>query len=133
MLASPVYAEGMPARPLLIFDGDCAFCTSCENWAAKRIQHEAVPWQFADLDALGLTNAQAQESIWLFDNGQVYSGSDAAAALLRRADAFGWRFAGELMSLPGIRNLARPAYRVLARHRHQMPGGTAACELKRAE
>lgn len=120
----------MSSRPLLIFDGDCAFCTSCENWAAKRIEHEALPWQFADLEALGLSQAQVQASIWLFDGDRVASGSDAAAALLRRADAFGWRLVGELMALPGIRHIARPAYRALARHRHQLPGGTAACELR---
>lgn len=120
----------MPARPLLIFDGDCAFCTSCENWAAKRIDHEAVPWQFAELSELGLTTDQVQESIWLIDGGKVTSGSDAAAELLKHARAFHWRFVGELMSLPGVRQLARPAYRFLARHRHHVPGGTPACELK---
>ncbi len=120
----------MPSRPLLIFDGDCAFCTSCQQWAAVRVDHEALPWQFADLDALSLTQQQASQSIWLFDAGDVLSGADAASALLRRSHIFWWRFVGELMALPGVRELARPVYGWVAHNRHRFPGATPACETR---
>lgn len=123
----------MPARPLLIFDGDCAFCTSCAAWAARRVHHDAQPWQRADLEALGLTVAQAQASIWLIVGDVRVSGSDAAAQLLTRAHSFRWRLVGELMSLPGARAIARPLYRLVARNRHRLPGATPACELSAAQ
>ena len=38
-----------------VYDGDCAFCTSCAQFIERRIPTGArvVPWQFADLAALG--------------------------------------------------------------------------------
>ena len=44
--------------PWLIFDGDCAFCTSSAHWLARRLHRSEgpnarlVPWQFTDLAAL---------------------------------------------------------------------------------
>ena len=44
-------------QPVLVYDGDCAFCTKCAH-AVERIgpQAEVVPWQFADLDVKGETD-----------------------------------------------------------------------------
>ncbi|MFT3716084.1 MAG: DUF393 domain-containing protein [Gordonia sp. (in: high G+C Gram-positive bacteria)] len=119
----------MSDRLLLVYDGDCAFCSSCERWIARRVPVTTVPYQRADLAALGLSTADAEQSIWVFDGDDVTSGADAAAALLRHADTGGWRVAGRVLALPGIRSAARPAYRLVARNRHRMPGGTPACRL----
>ena len=48
-------------------------------------------------------------------DGAVISGADAFPHILRRMH--GWRWAGWLMSLPGMRWLARPAYALVARNR----------------
>jgi predicted DCC family thiol-disulfide oxidoreductase YuxK len=56
----------------------------------------------------------------------------AIADLLRTAARprdLGWRLAGTVLAVPPVRALAWPVYRWVARHRHQLPGGTAACEL----
>jgi predicted DCC family thiol-disulfide oxidoreductase YuxK len=58
----------------------------------------------------------------------VLGGSDAIAASLKAAN--GWvHLLGVLISLPGMAQLGRLVYPVVAKHRHQMPGGTDACKL----
>ena len=47
------------ARPILVFDGDCGFCTSSAGFGRRLLGVEHVePWQFLDLDELGLTPEQ---------------------------------------------------------------------------
>jgi predicted DCC family thiol-disulfide oxidoreductase YuxK len=122
-------------RPLLVFDGDCAFCTTSATWLAERLRRDdganasIVPWQFTDLAALGTTPARAQrEVLWVDAAGAVYGGAEAFARWLRFR---GGRYAllGVVLGLPGVRQLARSAYRLIAANRHRMPGGSPACEL----
>ncbi len=118
-------------RPTFVYDGDCAFCTSCARFIERRIPSRAtvVPWQFADLGALGLTVEQCETAVqWVGVDSHVASGPDAIALLLRDAGRM-WLPAGWLLQLPPARAVAWPAYRWVARHRHLMPGGTAACAL----
>jgi predicted DCC family thiol-disulfide oxidoreductase YuxK len=114
-------------RPVLVFDGDCGFCTSCAR-LLERIGPEAeiVAWQVADLDALGITAAQASEAVrWVEADGTVRGGHEAIAAALGAAGGL-WRIAGQTLLLPGVSTLAA-AYRLIARNRQRLPGGTPAC------
>ena len=123
-----------PVLPLLVFDGDCGFCTTAARFGQRRLRLEHVePWQFVDLDALGLTEAQCLEAVqWVAADGSVASAEQAVIAALRHAGG-AWRVLGAVLALPGIRHLAAIAYRLVARYRHQLPGGTAACRLPRQE
>lgn len=117
-------------RPVLVFDGDCAFCTSSAH-LLERIgpKAEIVAWQHADLDELGITAAQATEAVqWVEVDGTVRSGHEAIAAVLRAA-GWPWRIAGRLITLPGISALAAVTYRWIARNRYRLPGGTPACAV----
>ena len=117
-------------RPVLVFDGDCAFCTSSAH-LLERIGPEAeiVAWQLADLDELGITAAQATEAVqWVGSDGTVRSGHEAIAAALGTA-GWPWRVAGRLITLPGISALAAVTYRWIARNRYRLPGGTPACAV----
>jgi predicted DCC family thiol-disulfide oxidoreductase YuxK len=117
-------------RPVLVFDGDCAFCTSSAR-LLERIgpKAEIVPWQLADLDELGITAARATEAVqWIGTDGTVRSGHEAIAAALGTA-GWPWRIAGRLISLSGISALAAVAYRWIARNRYRLPGGTPACAV----
>jgi predicted DCC family thiol-disulfide oxidoreductase YuxK len=117
--------------PTLLYDGDCGFCTSTARWLARRVPTRAavLPWQQADLVALGVTAEQAAGAVqWSAPGARPLAGPDAVAALLREANG-GWRLAGRLLASRPVRPLARPVYRWIARHRHQMPGGTPACAL----
>lgn len=123
-----------------LYDGDCAFCTSCARFAARWVPTRAVivPWQFADLASLGLTEAACEEAVqWVAPRagdpaGPGYAaplaGPDAIAALLRSSH-WAWRLVGRLLQIRPVRALAWPAYRWVARNRHRMPGGTPACAL----
>jgi predicted DCC family thiol-disulfide oxidoreductase YuxK len=121
--------------PLLIFDGDCAFCTSSARWLAERLHRKSGPnaqlvaWQFVDLADLGISPQRAQqEALWIAADGTISGGAEAFAAWLRfRGGAYG--LAGSGMSLPGIRRLAAAVYRLIAKNRHRMPGGSPACAL----
>lgn len=119
----------MPAT--LVYDGDCGFCTTCVRFIERRISTSAeiVPWQFADLDELGVDQAAAQDAVqWVAPDGTVAGGHEAVASLL--IDAGGvWRPLGRLMLLPVIRTVAAAAYRLVANNRHRLPGGTPACAI----
>lgn len=121
-------AEG---RPVLVFDGDCAFCTSCAR-LLERIgpRAEIVAWQVTDLEELGITPEQASEAVrWVEVDGTVRGGHEAIAAVLEAA-GWPWRLAGRALLLPGISPLAAVAYRWVARNRHRLPGGTPACAIR---
>ena len=116
-------------RPVLLYDGDCAFCTSCARLIERRVRPRAdvVPWQFADLEALGVSAEQATAAVqWICVDGGVRSGHEAIAATLR-AGAPLWRPFGRLLVLPGIGWVAARAYELVAANRYRLPGGTPAC------
>ncbi len=113
----------------LVFDGDCAFCTSSAQWLAKDGRVGIVAWQFLDLDQVGLGVEQVSTSVWwLSDDRPVEHSSRAIGrALVARRGV--WSLAGRVLLVPAVRPLADAVYRVVARNRHRMPGGTAACAL----
>ena len=121
----------MSGVPTLVFDGDCAFCTSTVDVARRLLPAEVtvVPWQFADLAALGTTAERArQEVLWVPRAGEVLGGARAVAAALCAAGS-GWALLGRLLQLPLVDRLADVVYRVVAANRMRLPGGTAACAL----
>ncbi|HEX8346304.1 MAG TPA: DCC1-like thiol-disulfide oxidoreductase family protein [Actinoplanes sp.] len=122
-------------RPTFVYDGDCAFCSSCATFVKRRIPTRAavVPWQFADLDELALSREQVESAVqWIDTDGTVASGPDAIALLLRDAGRL-WQIPGTALQAPPVRLAAWPAYRWVANHRHLLPGGTAACSLPQAQ
>lgn len=120
----------MRTRPVLVYDGDCGFCTRCVR-VVERIHANAdiVAWQFADLDDLGLTQAEASDAVqWVEPDGTVRGGHEAVAAILMNSGRL-WRPFGRVMLLPGVSWLAARVYRLVAHNRHRLPGGTPACAM----
>ena len=118
-------------RPVLVYDGDCAFCSSCARFL-ERIGPDAeiVAWQFTDLTALGLTEEQAADAVqWVQIDGTVRSGHEAIAAALSSAGQI-WGIVGRIVLLPGISWVAAKVYRLVADNRYRLPGGTPACRPK---
>ncbi|MEU3949400.1 DUF393 domain-containing protein [Streptomyces sp. NPDC029526] len=121
----------MPTRPVLVYDGDCGFCTSSVT-VLQRLLHPdctVTPWQFADLAALGTSRRRAEsEVLWITPAGTVYGGAQAVARLLLRAGK-GWAVLGALLTLPPVSWVAHGVYRIVANNRTRLPGGTPACAL----
>ncbi|MGJ3509755.1 thiol-disulfide oxidoreductase DCC family protein [Enemella sp. A6] len=115
-----------PGRPVLVYDGDCRFCTRAAR-RAEGLRRDpsdfvVVPYQRADLAALGLTRQECARALqWVDAVGGLHSGAEAVAGLLR-AGPWWSRPVGRLLRLPGCRALARIGYRLIADNRHRLPG-----------
>jgi len=115
--------------PVLVFDGDCQFCTRAAGWSRAIAPAEVsiAASRDVDLQAVGLTRQQCTEALqFVGSDGFVRSGAGAVAGLLRGCGG-GWAVAGRAMDLPGVSTIAGVCYRVVSRHRHRLPGGTAEC------
>ncbi len=124
-----------PSKPtragLLIFDGDCAFCTTWVNRLEAVLPRfpQTSPSQWADLDALGLTLDDVRQFAWYLTPTRRYRGHSAFSALLRSQPRVGLRFAGWLLATPPFSWVAALGYSLIARYRHLLPGGTPACAV----
>ncbi len=131
MSSAKIHAE----KSSLIWDGDCAFCARCVQFIQRRIHTSAtiVAHQKADLEVLGLTTEQCNQALqWVDSDGQIRSGSRAVAELLKSADGV-WPVLGVLIDLPIIRLFSSAIYKLIAKNRQHLPGGTAACALDSPE
>ena len=119
-------------REVLIFDGECGFCTSVARWAKRRLPSSVrvVPWQLEDLSAYGLTSKDTTAALyWIDHGGRAHRGHVAALRTLHRMGGV-WRAVGSAMTLPLIDQLAEVVYDLVARNRHRLPGGTPACSIR---
>ncbi|MCM3921188.1 DUF393 domain-containing protein [Frankia sp. AiPs1] len=118
-----------PARPLVVYDGDCAFCTRSVAVIRARIRPDVdfQPWQALDLAAVGLTRRQVDRAVqWVGIDGGRAAGAKAFARMLSRAGR-PWRLAGRVMGVPPVSWFAAAVYRLIANNRRWLPGATAAC------
>ncbi|NMM22223.1 MAG: DUF393 domain-containing protein [Phycicoccus sp.] len=123
----------LPGRPVLVFDGDCGFCTTSarflHRWVVRDGSMSVAPWQFLALETLGLTADQCRAAVqWVGEDGQIASGHFAVAAALRAGHSV-WRPVGVLLVAPGFSWLAARLYTWVAAHRDVLPGGTPACRM----
>ncbi|MDA8379526.1 MAG: DCC1-like thiol-disulfide oxidoreductase family protein [Actinomycetota bacterium] len=133
--ASPVAAR--PSRgPLLIFDGDCRWCSAAAGYAARHLHHgeRVVAWQSLGargLSAVGLSREDASVAAWWVDGPESrHRGHKAVGKALVATG--GWRrCAGALALVPPTSWIAAGAYRVIVRTRSRLPGGTPACRAGR--
>lgn len=116
--------RGVANPGTLIYDGECGFC---RRWIRRmrtwfRRHPTAVSWQETDLGKFGVTEQQCREAVQYVDSqGRVWSGSDAAAQVLRVA-GFPYSLAGRVMLWPLIRSVAQRTYAWVARNRHRFHG-----------
>ena len=134
-IATIVTSVNTLTSDFLIWDGDCAFCARCVGFIERRVKTEAkiVAHQKADLLQLGLTTEQCSAALqWVFRDSTIRSGSRAVAALLRSSN-FGWAILGVAIDLPVVRLISSAIYKLIAKNRQHLPGGTAACALDEHE
>lgn len=123
-------------RPVLIFDGDCGFCTTSarfvSRWVDRRRRYAVRPWQQLDLAGYGLSDAECLEEAKFVDERGVVHGGHAAISAALTHGAVPWRPVGALIVAPGVARLSARAYRWVAEHRQMLPGGTPACAVTAA-
>ncbi|MBR7836673.1 DUF393 domain-containing protein [Actinospica durhamensis] len=145
-VAGPAYAEVVNALtaqpqapatlgvPTLVFDGDCAFCTSSVHFAQRHCRPAVrfVPWQELDLEANGLTYDQVTTAVrWLAPDradGRIPAGAAAVGRVLLRS-RWPWRGFGAVLLIPPFSWLGAGAYKLIAANRQRLPGGTPACAV----
>jgi predicted DCC family thiol-disulfide oxidoreductase YuxK len=120
-------------RPVLVFDGECGFCTTSAGWVARRWREgaaTAVASQMLGADGLGelhLSEDQAAESVWWVEPNGGTVGAEVAVGRALAACRKPWGWLGSLLLTPAGRRLGEPVYRFVAHHRHRLPGGSPAC------
>ena len=108
----------------VVYDGDCAFCTWTATKGRRVLPAEValLPWQRADLAALGLDRKAVTDAVqWVPADGPPRAGHRAIAAWLI-ASGLPWSLAGRLMLIPPVSWLAAGIYHIVSRNRHRIPG-----------
>ena len=116
---------------LLIFDGDCGFCTTSAGWIERRLPADVrvAPWQILDLDDYDLTEADVTPAAyWVDDDGVAHRGHVGIGKSLIAAGGV-WTVPGQLIVRPPVSWFAKPIYGWIAKNRHRMPGATDACRV----
>ena len=126
------HLDGLPGVPILVYDADCAFCTTSAQWLERRFHDPSAciaPWQALQLEPLGLSVDDVTGAAWWIDaEGDAVAAHLAIAAALR-ADRRAWPFVGLLIGHAPLSWVAAPVYRWVARNRQRMPGGSDACAV----
>src|SRR5690606_39378656 len=75
--------EAAMTGPVFLYDGDFAFCSLCAEFLGRRVRTaaEVEPWQWADLEALGVDRQAAEDAVQGIEPGLVKAGPDAIAVL----------------------------------------------------
>jgi predicted DCC family thiol-disulfide oxidoreductase YuxK len=118
---------------VLIFDGDCGFCTSAANFIVARSSApiEAVAWQLTDVTVFGLTAAQTAARVYFVAEREAFGGHLAFAQILWVQRNWALKTVGWLLTVPPFCWLGSIGYALVTRFRHRLPGGTPACAVGR--
>jgi predicted DCC family thiol-disulfide oxidoreductase YuxK len=120
--------------PVLVFDGDCGFCTTTANWIKKnsKVALEIAPYQWTDLRQYGLTAEEAAAKVQLVVGDKVFAGHNCMAKLLLIQPNLFLKLVGAVMVMPVIEPISARLYTWIAANRQKLPGGTPACKLPKA-
>lgn len=123
----------MPSGPILIYDGDCSFCSTSIRFLKKKlpINIKMEPYQLADLKVLELTVEECRREVQFIDYIGRRSSGAAAFANLFRLGSKPWKLLSRVMKFPVIRVLADVVYHWVATNRYRLPGGTPTCRMPR--
>lgn len=122
------------ADSVLVYDGDCGFCTTSATWAARKFRHgeKAHAWQLLDrgfLEEHGLSRDDVGQAAWWVDGTGRHERGHRAIGRALQAGSGLRRVVGWLVLIPPSSWLAAGIYRLVVRWRHRLPGGTPACRV----
>ena len=113
----------------LLYDADCGFCTATAGWLRRRgMTAQLRPLASADA-SWELDQRRAMTELpFRHPSGRFTWGAEAIADALATCPA-PLRLLGRLLATRVGLLVARPCYRLVARNRHRLPGGTGACRV----
>jgi NADH dehydrogenase len=119
---------------ILVYDGDCGFCTTAARWAARKFRHgeRAEAWQFLGeglLEQHGLSLENVQEAAWWVDGRGLRERGHRAVGRALLAGGGVRRMVGWFVLTPPPSWFAAGVYWVVGRWRYRLPGGTPACRV----
>jgi len=118
------------ADKLMIFDGDCAFCSSAARLLRRMTRSRIAirPFQHLELSKYGLTEELISKAVYYISSDGTFAAARAIARCLIDSGTF-WSVAGRLLDFLPVRPVARYVYYAIAKNRHRRPGGTPECSL----
>ncbi|HTB84795.1 MAG TPA: lipase maturation factor family protein [Candidatus Sulfotelmatobacter sp.] len=120
-MKSDLHVAAPPPKPLIVFDGDCNFCTLwIHRW--RQITGDTVDYLPSQAAGIGaqfpeIPPGQFQTAIQLIEtDGAVYSGAQAVFRVLSKNPGWQWPLAAYEL-FPGISRITESAYGFVAGHR----------------
>ncbi len=121
-----------PTHPVVLFDGDCAFCSASVRFIIRR--DPRARFRFAPLHSPSATRLLAEhdaptplpDSLILLDANALHVRSDAALRIVRRL-RFPWPLLSILVSVP--RAWRDAIYDAIARRRKHILSAQPRCEV----
>ena len=110
-------------RPVLLYDGECGFCTRMVEEASDRLTADVdyTAFQSVPLATYGVSAAEARHSLHLVSpEGRISQGGKTVARLLV-ASRGAWSLLGRLLLAPPFSFAAAAAYWLVARNRTHIP------------
>ena len=112
--------NGSNDKITIYYDSTCRMCSGIVD----KLGHSSQKTRFDPLDIhrvqlpKGIASANAERDVHAIDgNGNVYSGMDAVTRIIEEYPR--WRWSSKILRLPGIRQIAALAYRIIADNRHK--------------
>lgn len=118
-----------PAHLTVIFDGECGFCTRSAAWLTRLDRRGRLvlrPYQRPGLERFGVSETQANASVWVVGGGVTTSGAKAISVALDVA--LGTRLFRWVYRCRPLGWVGEKAYAWVARNRHRLPGVRPWCE-----
>jgi predicted DCC family thiol-disulfide oxidoreductase YuxK len=108
-------------RLILVYDGECGFCTRLARWVERRDrEHRVVVRPSQDpglIESLGLTPAEVGRAAWVVEpGGRRFEGAAAINRVLRELGG-GWGLAATMYRVAPMRSLEDAYYKRVARRR----------------
>lgn len=120
-----------PPSGTLLFDDDCGFCWRAIEWMQARgvfYRTHVTPWQWVPTERLPVDPDRLGHEVVLVRDAEVFGGAQALAVCMTTGSSR-WPWLGRFLLLPVVRQVAAAGYRLVARNRHRMPGGTTTCRV----
>ena len=119
-------------RGLLIYDGDCGFCSRTAAWLRRRLPRGyevRASQRIEDLDSFNLSRREVHDAAyWIDPDGRQHRGH---LAIVRALESSGGVL-GPVARLGRVwpfEPLAAWLYDVIARNRHRFPGAADHCQI----